>query len=475
MNNKNLNCLLLWLVYFLLNSPLLTAEDTEIQTFDYTPRYSVGIGEVLGYNLIQSGFNRFVLDTTYSYISIDSVLDNLTSSWVWDSDTFLVNHVGHPYQGSVYYTAARSSHLNFYESAAATILGSITWEYFMENERQSINDLIVTTTGGTALGEMLFRFSDLVWHSRDSLLNRFVSGFISPMTGINKNLFDEKTPSEKPQPVHGEIITSASLMFAYAESESSVIESSSDIPGIDNFNLSINFAIDLKYGNPFSGNLKKPFDYFSFDLRSGFLNKGLLLEFFSEGLIKGTSLYFENARSTESLIGLFLGLDFLYGADTINLGSNSIGLGYLQRTNFRNDITLSMDLYLNFVFIGSSDYLILKYYDSLSSPVVERRNYSLGMGENIKFSMSLEKREYGSLSFDYMIYGLHILQDTVEDEGSDGYDLTGLLRIKIDKNISEDWRLGASFFMYHKYGFYYSSGNVTEFFTGLSFYAARIF
>jgi hypothetical protein len=370
MKNFVINKLTSGVLFFLLFTAGLFAEETEEQIFEYTPRYSIGIGEALGYNLIQSGFNRFVLDTTYSYISIDSALDNLTSSWVWDSDTFLVNHVGHPYQGSVYFSAARSSHMNFLESAAATMLGSITWEYFMENERQSINDLIVTTTGGSALGEMLFRFSDLVWFGGDSLLNRFVSGVISPMTGINKSLFNEKTPSERPQPVHGEIRTSASLMYAYADSDSSEINSSSDIPGIDDFNMSITVAVDLEYGNPFSGKLGKPYDYFTFDLSGGILNEGMILEFFSEGLLTGTNLYFENSEKTNHLLGLFLGLDFLYGADSINLGSNSVGLGYVQKTNLSNDTTFSMNLFLNFVFMGSSDYLLLKYYDSLSTPEV---------------------------------------------------------------------------------------------------------
>ena len=45
--------------------------------------------------------------------------DNMEQGWVWDLDDFVVNQVGHPYQGNNYFTSGRANGLSFYESAAA--------------------------------------------------------------------------------------------------------------------------------------------------------------------------------------------------------------------------------------------------------------------------------------------------------------------------------------------------------------------
>ena len=88
--------------------------------------------------------------------------ENMQQGWVWDLDDFTVNQVGHPYQGSNYYTAGRANGLSFYESAAVAAFGSTTWEYYGETNHPSLNDFINTTLGGIALGEMLHRTAWLV-------------------------------------------------------------------------------------------------------------------------------------------------------------------------------------------------------------------------------------------------------------------------------------------------------------------------
>ena len=43
---------------------------------------------------------------------------------VWDLDDFLVNQIGHPYQGNNYFNAGRANGLSFWESAGLTAFGS---------------------------------------------------------------------------------------------------------------------------------------------------------------------------------------------------------------------------------------------------------------------------------------------------------------------------------------------------------------
>ncbi len=71
-----------------------------------------------------------------------------------DNNEFFINHVAHPFVGSVYYAFARSNGLNVLEAAAYTKLTSMAWEYGLEfQERTSYNDFFVTPLAGIAFGE----------------------------------------------------------------------------------------------------------------------------------------------------------------------------------------------------------------------------------------------------------------------------------------------------------------------------------
>ncbi len=128
---------------------------------------------------------------------------NMEQGWVWDLDDFLVNQVGHPYQGNNYYNAARANGLSFYESAAVTAFGSATWEYFGETNHASLNDFINTTLGGIALGEMFHRVS---WMVRDTnatgrgrLWSEIGAMVLDPVTGANRFITgDASRVSDKP-------------------------------------------------------------------------------------------------------------------------------------------------------------------------------------------------------------------------------------------------------------------------------------
>ena len=112
---------------------------------------------------------------------------NMENGWVWDLDDFVVNQIGHPYQGSNYYNAGRANGLSFYESAAMAAFGSATWEYYGETNHASLNDFINTTLGGIAIGEVLHRAAWLIRDPRASgrgrLWREIGATIVDPMTG----------------------------------------------------------------------------------------------------------------------------------------------------------------------------------------------------------------------------------------------------------------------------------------------------
>lgn len=75
---------------------------------------------------------------------------------VFDKDLWVVNYMGHPYQGSFYYNAMRSQGAGRRNSALFCIGQSILWEYLWEAgmEQPSVQDLITTPIGGILIGEL---------------------------------------------------------------------------------------------------------------------------------------------------------------------------------------------------------------------------------------------------------------------------------------------------------------------------------
>ena len=116
--------------------------------------------------------------------------ENMENGWVWDLDDFVVNQIGHPYQGSNYYNGGRANGLSFYESAAMAAFGSATWEFYGETNKASLNDFINTTLGGIAIGEVLHR---VAWLMRDPtksgsgrLWGEIGATVLDPVTGYNR-------------------------------------------------------------------------------------------------------------------------------------------------------------------------------------------------------------------------------------------------------------------------------------------------
>ncbi len=146
--------------------------------------------ETVGTNLGLWAFDRFVLKGHYSYISWNTIKENFKHGFEWDNDFLKTNMFDHPYNGSIFFNAGRSNGFNFWQSELFAIGGSGMWEMFMECEYPSTNDIIATPVGGAAIGEVLYRTSDLVLDDRATGVERFGREFaaflIDPMRGINR-------------------------------------------------------------------------------------------------------------------------------------------------------------------------------------------------------------------------------------------------------------------------------------------------
>ena len=153
-------------------------------------RYWQAAAEVTAINVGVQLFDRWALNSDFAQTTLNSLKHNFTDGMVWDNDFFVTNMFAHPYHGNLYFNAARTNGLTFWESAPYSLLGSAMWEFLGETEPPAINDIIATTCGGMALGEMTHRLSRPILDDRDMGGSRYwreaAAAIISPMTGMHR-------------------------------------------------------------------------------------------------------------------------------------------------------------------------------------------------------------------------------------------------------------------------------------------------
>jgi hypothetical protein len=141
--------------------------------------WSLGLAEVVPWS-----FDRFVSNADYAKISWSTIKHNYQpSSWAWDNDPVQTNQLGHPFHGSIFFNSFRANGYNFWQSAAATAVGSYVWESTAENQAPAPNDFVNTTFGGIVLGEMTHRLAN-------KLINNHRRGFRRQTSEIAATLFN---------------------------------------------------------------------------------------------------------------------------------------------------------------------------------------------------------------------------------------------------------------------------------------------
>lgn len=217
--------------------------------------------ETVGFNLGLWAFDRYVLKGHYAYISWNTIRENFKHGFEWDDDHLHTNMFDHPYNGSIFFNAGRSNGFNFWQSELFAIGGSAMWEMFMEREYPSTNDIIATPIGGAALGEVLYRTSDLILDDRSTGGERFgrelAAFLVDPMKGINRIVTGAAWKKRETSgrrfgvpPISVEL----SLGGRYL----------SLVKGDDGSRAGAVAEVNIEYGDRYAEKTKAPYDYFSF-------------------------------------------------------------------------------------------------------------------------------------------------------------------------------------------------------------------
>jgi hypothetical protein len=419
-----------------------------------TVRTGRAASEVIGLNIGIWAFDRFALNGDYAKITGESFKNNLKHKFLWDNDNFDTNLFGHPYCGGLYFNAARSNGLNFWQSAPFALGGSYLWEMFCEKQPPSLNDIIATPTGGIALGEMTHRISQRIIDGSERGWGRFgrelLAGLISPMDLLNRLLSGD----------------------AWRYSPRNGYEPFAETPLIINFSVFNRFMADLDenrndmnpalgagivYGQPFAEETRTPYDYFTGEIEVNIIgNQPFLSTISIMGLIWGKEW---QKNGNNWLAGVFQHYDYYNSTPVISGGkipyqfaeTASFGGGLLFRKQIDKN-SLNGSLYANLILLGAneSDYF---YLDS--------RNYNIGNGYSIKSSGTYSFGKQWDNTFGFKLYHIFTSRgygsadaeinglpestnpDYANVQGNRGNTLLGMIRLNVGFQLSRQIRLSA--------------------------------
>lgn len=341
--------------------------------------------ETVGVNMFVWSFNRFITNEDFARINGHTIKDNFKTGPIWDTDKFSTNLLAHPYHGSLYYNAARSNGMNFWQSTPFVLGGSLMWEFFMEAEPPSINDLFATTFGGIELGEITYRLSDLFIDNRTTGAERvgreILSGLISPIRSLNRLITGE---AWKQSTTKGRSFSSTPVNFFVNAGPRFLAEQSGSRHGTTSMNVSLR----LDYGDPYNDDFYSPYEWFQ--LRIGFdffSSQPLVSQINAVGALWGKTVWNKDQRNL--MAGVFQHFAY-YDSELRSKSPEEVvpyriseaaalggGLIYNRKAleGEENAVDIFAEFYVNGIALGASvsDYLQL-----------EERDYNLGSGYSVK-------------------------------------------------------------------------------------------
>ena len=281
--------------------------------------YVIPALEIIGFEALLNGVNRHTGDGRDYQSNLSTIRHNLHSSWVVDSDPFRTNQLGHPYQGSMYHGFARSAGLSYWEALGYTFAGSALWEIAGENTPPSRNDQIATGIGGTFLGEVLFRLSNLVLEHDNipPLWRELGAAAVSPSTGFNRLAYGDRfrTVFSSHDPVY---YSRLQIGFGGSARNDAGTSTTSLKRGEALVDYSMEYGLPGKPGYTYT----RPFDYFSFQATASSANGAENL--MTRGLLLGRD--YEYGANYRGVWGLYGSYDYI-APQTFRVSSTALSVG----------------------------------------------------------------------------------------------------------------------------------------------------
>lgn len=365
------------------------------------------IGEGVFINTVVWSADRWILGKDYYSKGWSTIKDNWEKGWTWDGDAFSTNFIDHPYHGNLYFTGARASGCNFWMSSLLTALGSVEWEEIAETDYPAHNDLLSTTFGGAALGEVTMRLTDIILNNRSRGLRRVLKETlafgIAPMRGINRMIDGDMWRHDETHYLYHDkseipysIFLSAGCRWADTKASSTTT------------NPSFNIRID--YGKFGSVKHNKPFDCFTSEMT---FNKNtthipLVSKFCINGRLHGWQIH--EGEKSGSVFSINQDFEYYnneqqesFKGDRLTLLSLTEPAALGPAFTFESPV-FRHTTNTNLVFLGG--YTSDNYY----------RGYNMGSGFNVKINNALRISDWIYLNFDAAFHYLFTWKGYEKDQ-----------------------------------------------------------
>lgn len=401
------------------------------------PRPLLAVGEGVAVNVFLQRMNWWLRHADWADITWQSWRDNVRLGWEWDVDQFQTNMFGHPYGGGFYFNAGRDNGLSFWAAAPLSFLGSITWEYFGENLRPSLNDLYMTGFGGIVFGEVGHRLGGLLRDDRARGVRRVLLEVAAipfdPVGGFNRIVRgDFLRVSADPDSRDRSPFTvdlQAGLRFEV------------DSGPVFRRALAGNLLADIAYGDAFGRGYRQPFDVFRARLQVSPLAGGINTVRMS-GRLYGRELT-DTTKAMRHIFTIALKTEYLSGR-AYKFGGQSLQAGFVS------DFQLTPHSHVQTE--ASAEWLLLGGLDAPGAGV-RARTYDFGPGAGLNAAATLQVSGYSVLSARWRYAYIHTVS------GAKANHQTHFINIEGAIPLGRTWGVGGAAGWYYQRSLYNPGAN----------------
>lgn len=388
--------------------------------------------EVFAANILVWSYHEFLSKEGWANISLKTMKNNLKLGFTWDYDDFTTNQFLHPYHGSAYFNAARTNGFTFWESAPFAFSGSLMWEYFMEIERPSYNDLLNTTVSGIIFGEITYRVSDLIINESTSGFERFLREtavfFINPMRGFNR-FFKGKSWRKNS--------SGKSRLNRVAMRLSSGMNSLFFNRNLDHSTYYALFRFNMNYGNKLSvSSHKNPFDYFRVHSEISLAKSDDVIAISASGVLWDKK--FTGFGSQNNIAGIYKEFDLLANV-VYKFSATSVSGEITNITKFSGGSSLNTSLGVSALLMGASHSEYAR---------IIGKDYNLGPGFGARIFLQYKLNDRWDIYSRYKQYWIYITN------GIKGNEFIGLFNFGVNYKLNNNYGVGTDFILYEKFGRY---------------------
>lgn len=291
-------------------------------------RFGLAAADLTAALVVPWALDRYAADEEWSRISWKTLRGNVRAGFCYDDDDLLMNQMGHPLHGSVYFNAGRTNGFTFWESTLVATLGSLAWEYGFENTAPSRNDMLNTVLGGSVLGEAGFRLSRALLDDTSTGTTRFfrelAGGLVNPVSGVNRLVTGEawrKGPNPEdrlPDRLDTEVVVGGARSRGTHHAEQAFA------------------ALALRWSDPFGSPVRKPFDSFDLELRAASPARTTVTTASVRGVLGAWRLG-EAGEGAGHLVGIGMRYDYLT-PDSESFAGESFEFGVFSRFPLRKGL-----------------------------------------------------------------------------------------------------------------------------------------